>query len=82
MAANDDAVRRSLVELHRELLDEQRKDAERIGGRMTASETLQAATEDLRVQLADDHREPHHRAGRGARRGRRSPARGHAGSRA
>lgn len=44
----DDAVRRALVELHRELLDEQRKAAERFGGRMTASEALQAATEDLR----------------------------------
>jgi gluconate kinase len=48
MSVDDDAARRALVKLHQELLDEQRKAAERISGRMSASETLQAATEDLR----------------------------------
>ena len=41
-------LRRALVELHRELLAGQRIEAERFGGRMSASEVLQAATEDLR----------------------------------
>jgi hypothetical protein len=41
-------LRRALVELHMELLQAQRVKAERFGGRMSASETLQAATEDLR----------------------------------
>lgn len=41
-------LRRALLELHRELLQAQRVEAERFGGRMSASETLQAATEDLR----------------------------------
>ncbi len=45
---DDESARRALIELHRELLDEQRKAAERFSGRMSASETLQAATEDLR----------------------------------
>jgi len=42
------AVRRALVELHRVLLDAQRIQAERFGGRMSASEALQAAADDLR----------------------------------
>jgi hypothetical protein len=41
-------LRTALLELHRELLQAQRVKAERFGGRMSASETLQAATEDLR----------------------------------
>jgi hypothetical protein len=41
-------LRRALLDLHRELLQAQRVTAERFGGRMSASETLQAATEDLR----------------------------------
>ena len=41
-------LRRALVELHRELLAAQRIEAERFGGRMSASEVLQAAAEDLR----------------------------------
>jgi hypothetical protein len=41
-------LRRALLELHKELLQAQRVKAERFGGRMSASETLQAATEDLR----------------------------------
>lgn len=41
-------VRSALLELHRELLQAQRIRAERFAGRMSASELLQAATEDLR----------------------------------
>jgi len=41
-------LRSALLELHRELLHAQRLKAERFSGRMSASETLQAATEDLR----------------------------------
>jgi hypothetical protein len=42
------SLRQALLELHRRLLDAQRIQAERFGGRMTASETLQAAADDLR----------------------------------
>ena len=42
------AARTTLLELHRRLLEAQRLQAERFGGRMTASELLQAAVEDLR----------------------------------
>lgn len=42
------ALRRSLLELHRELLEAQRIEMERFGGRMSSSETLQAAVDDLR----------------------------------
>src|SRR3954452_16972331 len=42
------AARAALLELHRHLLQAQRIQAERYGGRMSASELLQAATEDLR----------------------------------
>src|SRR3954447_10908587 len=42
------SLRLALLDLHRELLQAQRIQAERISGRMSASETLQAATEDLR----------------------------------
>jgi hypothetical protein len=41
-------ARTALLELHRLLLAAQRIQAERYGGRMSASEVLQAATEDLR----------------------------------
>ena len=41
-------LRRSLLELHRLLLDVQRRQVERISGRMSAAELMQAATEDLR----------------------------------
>ena len=41
-------ARTALLELHRLLLAAQRIQAERYGGRMSASELLQAATEDLR----------------------------------
>jgi hypothetical protein len=37
-----------LLGLHRELLEAQRIEVERFGGRMSASETLQAAVDDLR----------------------------------
>jgi hypothetical protein len=41
-------LRDALLDLHRELLGEQRIQAERFGGRMSASEVLQAAADDLR----------------------------------
>ena len=41
-------LRTALLELHRELLEVQRIQAERFGGRMSAGEVLQAAAEDLR----------------------------------
>jgi len=41
-------ARAALLELHRQLLHAQRLQAERFGGRMSASEFLQAAAEDLR----------------------------------
>src|SRR3954454_22338710 len=42
------AARRALIELHRVLLNAQRIQAERFGGRMSSSELLQAAADDLR----------------------------------
>jgi hypothetical protein len=42
------ALRGALLVLHKGLLDAQRIQAERIGGRMSAAEALQAAAEDLR----------------------------------
>ena len=42
------ALRAALLSLHRELLQVQRSEVERFGGRMTAAETLQAAADDLR----------------------------------
>jgi hypothetical protein len=42
------ALRGALLELHRVLLDAQRIQAERFGGRMSSSEVLQAAADDLR----------------------------------
>ena len=42
------SIRRSLLELHRQLLEAQRMQAERFGGRMSADAALQAATEDWR----------------------------------
>lgn len=47
-APDDQPLRRALLTLHRELLEEQRRSAERFGGRMGAAEVLQAATEDFR----------------------------------
>jgi hypothetical protein len=41
-------ARAALLELHRQLLHAQRVQAERFSGRMSASEFLQAAAEDLR----------------------------------
>jgi hypothetical protein len=41
-------LRQALLDLHRELLEAQRIEAERFGGRMSSSETLQAAVDDLR----------------------------------
>jgi hypothetical protein len=45
---NDRGLRGALLELHRELLEAQRIRAERFGGRMSATEVLQAAADDLR----------------------------------
>jgi hypothetical protein len=42
------AARAALLELHRHLLHAQRRHVERFDGRMSASEFLQAAAEDLR----------------------------------
>ena len=42
------SVRLALLELHRRLLETQRIEAERFGGRMTPTELLQAAADDLR----------------------------------
>jgi hypothetical protein len=41
-------VRTALLELHRHLLEAQRVQTERFGGRMTSTELLQAAADDLR----------------------------------
>jgi hypothetical protein len=41
-------LREALLELHRRLLATQRIQAERLGGRMTSAEVLQAAADDLR----------------------------------
>ena len=41
-------VRQALLELHRLLLEAQRVQTERLGGRMTSTELLQAAADDLR----------------------------------
>src|ERR671917_542218 len=41
-------ARAALLELHRQLLQAQRKQAERFGRRMSAGELLQAAAEDAR----------------------------------
>jgi hypothetical protein len=48
MGVDPQPMRRALLELHRELLEAQRIEMERFGGRMSASETLQAAVDDLR----------------------------------
>jgi hypothetical protein len=48
------SVRRALLELHRQLLQAQRVQAERFGGRMSASEVLQAAADDLRFSWLKD----------------------------
>jgi hypothetical protein len=48
MPADTAALRSALRDLHRELLAAQRVDAERITGRMTSGEVLQAAIDDLR----------------------------------
>ena len=42
------SVRQALLELHRELLEAQQIQVERFGGRMSTSEVLQAAADDLR----------------------------------
>jgi hypothetical protein len=41
-------VRSALLELHRRLLEAQRVQTERFGGRMSSAELLQAAADDLR----------------------------------
>ena len=51
-------LRRSLLELHRLLLDVQRRQVERINGRMRPGELLQAATQDLRFSWINELFEP------------------------
>ena len=51
-------LRRSLLELHRLLLDVQRRQVERINGRMSPGELLQAATQDLRFSWISELFEP------------------------
>ncbi len=51
-------LRRSLLELHRLLLDVQRRQVERINGRMSPGELLQAATQDLRFSWINELFEP------------------------
>jgi hypothetical protein len=51
-------LRRSLLELHRLLLDVQRRQVERVSGRMSAAELLQAATDDLRFNWIQDLFQP------------------------
>lgn len=48
------SARRALLELHRQLLQAQRVQTERFGGRMTSSELLQAAADDLRFSWLKD----------------------------
>ena len=45
--------RRALLDLHRELIGLQRREVERIGGRMNGGEALQAATRDVRFRWID-----------------------------
>ena len=52
------AVRRAALEVHRLLLEHQRRAAERLGGRMTAAEVLQAAADDLRFSWLQRLSEP------------------------
>jgi hypothetical protein len=47
-------LRRSLLELHRLLLDFQRRQVERVSGRMSPAELLQAATDDLRFSWLNE----------------------------
>ena len=51
-------LRRSLLELHRLLLETQRRQVERINGRMSPGELLQAATQDLRFSWINELFEP------------------------
>ncbi|MBE2315910.1 hypothetical protein DVA67_007980 [Solirubrobacter sp. CPCC 204708] len=51
-------LRNSLLELHRLLLDHQRRQVERISGRMSPGQLLQAATQDLRFSWINELFEP------------------------
>ena len=51
-------LRRSLLELHRLLLEHQRRQVEKINGRMSPGELLQAATQDLRFSWINELFEP------------------------
>jgi hypothetical protein len=51
-------ARAALLELHRRLLQTQRIEAERFGGRMTSAELLQAAADDLRFSWLKHLSEP------------------------
>lgn len=45
--------RRALLELHRELVALQRREVERVAGRLSGGEALQAATRDVRFRWID-----------------------------
>ena len=51
-------LRRSLLELHRLLLQHQQRQVEKINGRMSPGEVLQAATQDLRFSWINELFEP------------------------
>jgi hypothetical protein len=51
-------LRSSLLELHRLLLEHQRRQVEKINGRMSPGELLQAATNDLRFSWINELFEP------------------------
>ncbi len=56
--ADPTSVRTALLELHRVLLQSQRIETERFAGRMSASEALQAAADDLRFSWLKTLSEP------------------------
>jgi hypothetical protein len=51
-------LRSSLLQLHRLLLEHQRRQVEKINGRMSPGELLQAATQDLRFSWINELFEP------------------------
>jgi hypothetical protein len=58
LLTNTQTARTALLELHRHLLEAQRVEVERLSGRMTANELLQAATADLRFSWLQELSEP------------------------
>ena len=51
-------LRRTLLKLHRLLLEHQRRQVEKITGRMSPGQLLQAATQDLRFSWINELFEP------------------------